>query len=336
MAFDPEDYGVRVTVELHRGEPVEGWLVGETALGLYVALDPEGQNVRFVPSGQYSHIAYDRDAPGAGTGFAQVSKQQMDAFLNTTGKALTRALDKLNYGRLQFLGRRFRDTQDLDEQVGVLDDYDVDLLRYEIDLLRYLPLREDYIQLLDVLSDAGVLEVIVEKGDEIRDLVSPASLPAIDAELVDPGRLIDIMGFARKANLVSSTRGGRQYVEQITTERVIAAIRQPAETVQGQKKKRLPKYLRLIGASGKIALGGSMAVTNVALGTLIGVVSALPTLGFGTVATPLGLAISTFTGLNWACDGLKDLASALNGADATPPTNVPKRPSRKIRLPGKR
>jgi hypothetical protein len=318
MFFD--HYGVRVTVDLHRGKPVEGWLVGETALGLYVALDPEGENVRFVPSGKYSHIAYDHDAPRAAEGFAQIAKERIDAFVETAGKSLTRALDKLNYGRLRYLGNRFRDADNMPESEHPNDD-----------LLRYLPLRQDYIQLLDELSDAGVLEVIVEKGDEIRDLVSPATMPAIDAEVVHPMRLRGIMENARKTNLVSLTRGGRQYVEQITSERVIAAIRQPAETVDRQKK-RLPKYLRLIGASGKIVVGSSLTVANVSLGVMAGVVGALPTLGLGTVAAAVGIATSTYTGLNSACDALKDLASALDESDApTESTSVPKRPSRKFR-----
>ncbi len=57
----------------------------------------------------------------------------------------------------------------------------------------------------------------------------------------------------------------------------------------------------------QVLSGGALAVTNLGAGVVAGIVVGLPTLGWGTVPIALGVANSTFTGLNAAADALRGI-----------------------------
>ena len=65
----------------------------------------------------------------------------------------------------------------------------------------------------------------------------------------------------------------------------------------------------------EILSGGTLALANVALGVLGGLHSSLATLGSTDVPTRVGVAVSTFTGLNWAAGGFRNLDSAIHAVD---------------------
>ena len=89
---------------------------------------------------------------------------------------------------------------------------------------------------------------------------------------------------------------------------ILEAAPEPKECEPGGPWAR---RLRILSALGKLALGGVFTATNVGLGTIVGVVAALPTLTMGSVGAAVVVVASAFTGTNTSFEALKDLASAL-------------------------
>jgi hypothetical protein len=86
-----------------------------------------------------------------------------------------------------------------------------------------------------------------------------------------------------------------------------------SSTAEGKTEETSPwaERLRIASAVGKLALGGTFAATNIGLGALVGIITALPTLTLGTVGAAAGIAASAYTGLNTSLDALKDLAAVV-------------------------
>jgi len=156
-----------------------------------------------------------------------------------------------------------------------------------------------------------LLDAILKHHDEIRQNLSFGTLPAVDGQIVPPAILSELIAKARESRQLSKSEGGRAYLESITKAQVAEALKS-GFVEKKSAKSRMGTFARITAAVRKMGVGGGLAAANVGLGIFTGVVSALRTLGLGTVTAAVGIVTSAYTGLNAGCDGLKDLADALD------------------------
>lgn len=307
--------GDKAEVVLVGNERVEGWLYAKTWQGLYVALDSSAKNIRFIPSGSYHGVTHSRSSKEPAPEFIlklQVpSEDQIKTLKDKIERPMAVVLSKLNYNRMKWLLERFktehRAIRELQSRGTQSDE-----LR-EVALAKLLILRRDYADLIDEIEQVGLLDILTEHQRDIRAVLSKATLPDLDALLVSMEEIVTLITKVREVDHLRETNGGRKYLLDLSEERIIRSMRRlPDEKGNEPKEKNwTAQWVKVIAATGKMALGGSFAAANFGLGTIAGVASSLPTLGMGTVAATVAIAASGYTGLNAACDALKDLATAL-------------------------
>jgi hypothetical protein len=239
--------------------------------------------------------------------------QEAERFNDELSEAVIESFSKIDYNRVRRIASRFRTQQNEIEMIEYQSSFEV-----PPDLV--FRLTDNYAELLDEIERSGLEPILVEYSDRIEFFVSRDTLPSLDSqageseEQDDIGKMISVI---KERNQIVQTRSGRDSLEQITAEKVI-----PAETVErDQQSLTAPseadrvrvraRRMRKIAALGKAALGGALTATNIGLGITTGVVTALPTLGVGTVGAAAGLVASSATGVNYVCDGLKEYATIL-------------------------
>jgi hypothetical protein len=174
-------------------------------------------------------------------------------------------------------------------------------------------------ELLDELVRSNVDEQLVKHGSVIRRGIYPSTIPQIDGYISTSYDLNQLILFARERDNLSETALGRLYLEKISAADILE-FEERRQKAQSKREKtddralKTAKRMKKMAAGIKIFVGGCLAVTNITVGSLGGVIAGLPTLGLGTVPVAVGVATSTYTGLNVASDGLKDLAAAIESA----------------------
>jgi hypothetical protein len=174
-------------------------------------------------------------------------------------------------------------------------------------------------ELLDELVRSNVDEQLIKHGVVIRRGIYPSTIPQIDGYISTSYDLNQLILLAREQDRLSKTALGRMYLEKISAEDILE-FEERRQKAQSKPEKtddpaqKMAKRMKKVAAGIKIVVGGCLAVTNIAVGSLGGVIAGLPTLGLGTVPVAVGVATSTYTGLNAASDGLKDLATAIEPA----------------------
>ncbi|HEY0072963.1 MAG TPA: hypothetical protein VGB77_02600 [Abditibacteriaceae bacterium] len=319
------DRGSRVHVNLRNGDVVDGWVYGESLLGKYIALDPNAEIIRFIPDGTWQSAHYDHSNPAR---FNSIIDNQYTSPVRgiraseSLRNRAANALDKVDYNRVRRIHAKFETLQD--QFYGPYDSMAFQEHRLEDEqhtlLDVALELRSTYSELVEEVRRSGLSDVLLEDAEEIQQFISNEGLPIMDYWMLREMRhrdeafflLESMIYLARHTNLLAETNLGTYPLQGLDPGRIARHIdEQEAETQQEEESSPWPKRLKMTAAIGKVAVGGSLAAANICAGAFAGVVSALPTLGVGTVAGAVGVATSTYTGLNAACDGLKDLATAI-------------------------
>ncbi|NOU20144.1 MAG: hypothetical protein HOO91_21525 [Bacteroidales bacterium] len=298
-----EDIGRNTKVRLNNGEIVEGWVYAETSQAFYVALDINGENIRLILRGKYQSISFSDE------NISEVIKARcpepkaiydLEELLN---KPLKTALSKIDQNRISRIGQKFNAVQ-------------LELMYYErmhyIDkqaLILVVNAFDANKELLEELSTSKIDKLILKHAEAIQKVISPTIIPLIDGytHLLDIDQLIHL---AKEQNLISETNLGRLYSDKIKSDDILELDEEQEKT----KEDNHPRRIRKISAGLKIASGGLLTVANITIGSLVGIVSALPTLAIGGAVSPsVSIATSIHTGINTICDGLKDLAAAKEG-----------------------
>jgi hypothetical protein len=305
------DIGVKVNVRLKSEETVIGWLYGESLSGLFLGLDLEGRDIRFIPQGTWDSISYVRESPKAG--FSAGEDEGIDDRVKTLESKLQRpfavALERVNYTRLKKLKERFlRGFHSVEQRRST------PLAELETALAELLVLHRDYTELIEELSDSQILSVITENRDEIRSILSRRTLPEIDLAIIPLSVIDNMISKAHEADFIAESESGRRYLHQVSDERIIALLRERdnGNVEEDQQRERTARLSRIVAAIGRMFAGSALAAANPLLGGFTGVFTGLPTLGLGIVAAAVAIATSTYTGFNSACEGLKDLANAVD------------------------
>jgi cob(I)alamin adenosyltransferase len=266
---------------------------------MFVAIEPSGRkDVRFFPARQIKSLTLLSGVQKADffDPKAAAALHDLQAKIENPIKATLRYID---YALLRKLLEQFAEEQQRLRVSGESSE----AISAAADLLRA------YRELIKELERKKLLDILLENQTEIRENLSFDTLPALDGQVIPAETLSRLIAEARESRNFGESDGGRVYLNRLSEEMIIAALKsnRPEEV---KKPDRVGHFMRITAAIGKIAVGGSLAAANVGLGLFAGVVSALPTLGVGTVAAAIGVVTSAYTGLNAGCDGLKDLSNA--------------------------
>jgi hypothetical protein len=312
------DIGRRIVVRLRKGETVEGWDFGQSPLGQYVALDREASHIRFLPEGTYESCSYSYEDMANVRSIIDTSYEAARRPIEANGEladALRAALDRTDFNEIRRLAKAFEELRKRFQ--GSYDDLRLVAPRDDIGSgsasETVLEARVRYLQLLDELGRSGMLPLLVEHSAVIRR--SP--LPYFERwyfDRNDDGILLETLYWSARSKEPSlGEDGNRSILERMPIRVLVRSIEDQTPNEPIAEPKGMPKRLRVIAAAGKMVVGGGLATANLSAGLIAGIFAAIPTLGLGAIAGAVGVATSAYTGLNAACDGVKDLASALEG-----------------------
>ena len=103
--------GRKVEVDV-TGGTIAGWMYGETPTGLYIALDIDAKDIRFIPEGLYTRVYYPQ-----GGEMARFLTQDppnlalaVDHLTSQLREPMTAALERIDYNHVKRLGTAIRDT----------------------------------------------------------------------------------------------------------------------------------------------------------------------------------------------------------------------------------
>jgi hypothetical protein len=291
---------IKVTVHLGKDGNVEGWDYGENSLGFYVALDGEGRDIHFIPIDRISSVSWHHEAKRAR--FSDDIGTDLDGlhkWAREFEKRLWRPLELVDYNYIRRISSHLRGLRSLfhsrDTRVGL----------YEITAI-----YDAHIALFNQLQNSGLEEVFEEEDKVLRSRIIRHVLPAAEADVVNTRELESVLATVKEA---PEHHNRSQLLSAVTPDTIEEYIYASGAEDGGKlgESNTLPRRLKIVSAAGKFALGGLFASANLGLGAFAGVVSALPTLTLGTVSAAVGVAASTYTGLNTSLDALKDMAAAI-------------------------
>lgn len=314
--------GVAAEVRLKDGTTVTGWMYYKGLAGLFLALDRSGKDIRYLPTGTWSAYSYNHNDRAEFqspffTPFEAFAPERLNADQGLYGEIIA-ALNQTDFNRTRRILLTFEE---------LLVEYSSDAMRTEGDVAELsITTWVTYREFLDELDRSGLAGILLERSDEIQRLVREQRIPHFDQvwardhlhHLAGELTVEDMVMFAANDNLLREYMLGRRLLVEISIGRlsrdpdINPAVEVSPPPAEAQTESRLPNRLKKIAAMGKMAAGGGLAAANVCAGVTIGIASLLPTLSIGTIAGAVGIATSTYTGLNAACDALRDLAETLD------------------------
>jgi len=285
---------------LDTGEEFDGWLHGRKADGLYVALDPQESSIRFVPEGRYSSIDYLQKATRAEFAeFVSVQREEVKALASDLEQPMRHALDQLDYNH----NRRIVSTLHSSKEVLHIPD--------ALLLERLLATRAAYKGLLDEAERSGVAQVLRERQEQLRRVMSRLILPEIDFEWASPDEIDEMILRVRESKLLGEDFG-RSELDKLTGT-VISEVLKEGELKRPADR---PRRHRVRDKHGwlqkwrKVALGAGLAATNLALGG-VAVLAYIPTFGQVDLPSALAIAGSMYRGLSDARNSLHQVNASI-------------------------
>jgi hypothetical protein len=234
--------------------------------------------------------------------------ERVDFHVGPRLQAYDGILDHVDYRRLRRLGVQLRDIP------SPRDDWDIP----PSSLQGWVESYAATIESVQISESSGLLALLAETSDEIRQVLSIEALPALDAQIVEPKELEELIERAKAkdrfkdfdfehfmSSAPSKEEVARALVVQIN---VSTSWRERPKVDKPAGFKRLQ-----VGALiGKAATGGALAVANLSLGVLGGL-SVVPGIALTSIPIAAGLVTSTYTGLAAAFDAVEKIASTLRG-----------------------
>lgn len=312
-----EEIGRQIEVLLKDGSCVTGWDFGKSPLGIYVALDRDATEIRFIPEGMWqSATFYYADIIDIKSTIKDFYAQDIerkykdDSSIKELSTDLIHSLDRTDFNTIRKLSRDFEKHRQKLE--GHYDFLSIDNIEENLTeaINTVLETRYLYIQLLNELEKSNLTTIL----DKYSEVLRKSDIPLYDWYIYErlQGKFhLESMLFKARNEPTFTEDGGKRQLEQLKPEVIIDSLRSQELQNDNIFKSKWPKRLRIVAATGKIVVGGSLTTANIAAGLLAGIVTTLPTLGIGAIAGAVGVATSAYTGLNAACDGIKDFATAI-------------------------
>jgi hypothetical protein len=302
------DFGTKVEIRLRWGEVVQGWLMGETSLGTYLALDPNARAVRFVPRIERGGVHYAREEAKANFALAdrEPTEQAIRSLAEQLDGPMGAALDRLDHNRIKRLGKEIYETSLIFENL-LYEAHSMPADRWQLPAWPIVTARNIHAQLLDELDRSGVGAILAQNPAAIRDAISRTTLPQMQAEVASDKEINEAIQLARARDYLTGTDFGRRWLSRPETNNILTV---PAAAPPPSPESALTGRVGLVRAVlgwTRILAGGAMTASSAGLGIFGGAVGTFPTLGLTTVPVAVGVAGSIFSGLNMAAQALNSL-----------------------------
>jgi hypothetical protein len=236
------------------------------------------------------------------------SAERLDFLLGPRLQSLGGILDQLDYRRLRRLGVQLRDIPAPDE------DWDFPCASLQ-------GWTESYaatVETIRITQESGLLSIMKDTSEEIRELLSTAMIPALDAQIVEPKNIDELIAYAKERDRFKDFDFERFSGSAPSREEIARVIVVPlnVSVTWGER----PKVDKSVGAKrlqigaliGKAAVGGALAVGNLSLGVLGGL-SILPAIQPTNVPIAVGIVGSAYTGLAAAFDAIEKIGAVIRG-----------------------
>ena len=234
--------------------------------------------------------------------------ERLDFHVGPQMQALGGILDRLDYGRLRRLGVVLRNIPRPGE------DWDLP----PSSLQGWVASYGATIESVRIAQRSGLLTLLKDSSDEIREHASVEALPAIDVQIVDRKTLAELVEYAKVDDRFKTFDFDRFSSSAPSEEDLARAlVVEINASTSYQERPKVDKGTGLrrlqVGALiGKAATGGALAVANLSLGVLGGL-SVVPSVALTSIPIAAGLVTSAYTGLAAAFDAVEKIATALRG-----------------------
>lgn len=234
--------------------------------------------------------------------------ERLDFRVGPELQAFDGILDHVDYRRLRRLGVQLRNIP------SPSDDWDIP----PSSLQGWIESYAATIESVQISGESGLFTLLKETSDDIRNVLSIQSLPALDAEIVGQKKLEELIDNAKAKDWYKDA-DFEKFISSAPSKEDLARILvvQLNVSTSWQERPKVDKSTGLkrlqVGALiGKAATGGALAVANLSLGVLGGL-SVVPGIALTNIPIAAGLVTSTYTGLTAAFDAVEKIATALQG-----------------------
>lgn len=307
--------GVWVQIKRSRGEAIEGWLIGEIAQGLLVALDEDLTDIRLVS--EYYSITYNHEKKLSKLIFENAEEVYEE--LRTTSDAISDlmrgAISRIKFDRLHQFGHR---SAELHRQLHSAE-YELKMRviasTSRDELMGFLIAQADRATVLhrevyETLEDSGLTSILDEFGPRLTHLPSELTIPAYDLEFFSMHELTSTLESVRKKRWTGKKhRVSLEAAEATRTQLIDEAIKELCRenNAKPEKPDDSTRLSRWFGPTLRILAGTGLATANAAVGITAGLTSTIVTIGATAVPTYVGVATSIYTGLAQVADGLEKI-----------------------------
>jgi hypothetical protein len=311
---DLRNVGVKVGVGFWDGGSVEGWLWGETAQGLLIAMDRAGTDIRLFTQ-RWMSIGYNHDDLAE---FSRPDRKEiadrMDELNRAIAPPLGRAMAGLDFAPLQRASRRLRHVRSemwaAERELG--ERFTVE--SRAMDIFWASQVKEAvgvHASIYDELENRGIPTLIAEHASDLARLPSEYALPALDGRLINPDIISDEETISRRKEW-SPTRH-REMLERAESAPLVLMLTTGRETKDEQKREmgRAEGGSRWAAAGLRIIAGTGLIGANSALWLTVGLGAAIVSLGATAIPSGVAVATSIYTGLTQAADGLEKVGGII-------------------------
>jgi hypothetical protein len=215
-------------------------------------------------------------------------------------------LDKIDYNEVRALGNQLRNIP------YVSDNWDTAPANLAGWVSSYRAMKRT----VGIASESGLLSLLQEYDEELRECLSPETIPQSDGELVGKDSLYAMIDFAKKSENVKRFDPEGFQNKSVSEEELARALVVNVHLhLSWSERPRVDEKtganrLKIGAILGQGVLGGALAGANLSLGVLGNYLPHIAAM-VGQVSTTVGIAASTYTGLAKVFEAVEKLSSEL-------------------------
>ncbi|MDG9667076.1 hypothetical protein ONV78_04950 [Hahella sp. CR1] len=307
MCSDLTVRGCRVTISRNdTPAPIVGWLLGESSLGVLIAMDESLSDIRLVEDAHAISYDYDNMHESLLVEDAKQVKDQLRVLNNDISENMREAISKVRFDRLHDINYRLAQLKEIIYREKDYFENRLYLEQYN-ELFGFLIAHVDQVadlhrETYNIYEYAGLTKILEEIGPKLVELRAELIIPAYDLEFESRRELITSFDNSwtreKHINLLDA-------VEKIRFE----LIRKAGQEFDSNSKSEPEEpcggdiLSRWVGPSLRILAGTGLTIANAAAGISAGLVSSVTTIGFTAIPAYIGVAGSIHTGLIQVADG---------------------------------
>lgn len=233
---------------------------------------------------------------------------------------LTDSLNKIDYNYIRKLLTKIGPAEG---HSFFVDDWDIP----PVNIQRAINAFKTSQEVFNIVSESKLVEVLIKNSDFFKEIISKETIPDFDKYLLKERHIDYLITLVRNHNLFSSLSDMeiKKYLTSRIDEYELAeklrvelnsSVRWDERIILKDEvsKNKRKKYLANIG---KGVIGGVLALGNISLGVIAGSSLTIPGINGASIPIAIGIANSTYTGLNGLMDSFKAIADDIKKESTT-------------------